>query len=154
LSLQELSNRLDDRFGVLTGGSRAALARHRTLRSLIDWSHELLSDSEKAVLRRVSVFAGGWRLDAAEYIGSGVGVDSHTVLDVLTGLVDKNLVLADTGNDETRFRLLDTVRHYAQDRLRESDEEQAVRDRHVDYFLDLAGALSTRRKPILNFRRS
>ena len=141
MSLEELSQRLDDRFGVLTGGSRTALPRHRTLRSLIDWSHELLGDAEKAVLRRASVFAGGWTLEAAERVCSGDGVDRSEVLDLLTSLADKNLVVAETQGDETRFGLLETVRHYAQDRLRESGEDEPVRDRHVEYFLDMAGRL-------------
>ena len=142
MSLEELSQRLDDRFGVLTGGSRTALPRHRTLRSLIDWSHELLSDAEKAMLRRASVFAGGWTLEAAERVCSGDGVDRGDVLDLLTSLADKNLVVAETHGDETRFGMLETVRHYAQDRLRESGEERA---RCViatsSFFLDMAGRL-------------
>ena len=96
MSMEELSQRLDDRFGVLTGGSRTALPRHRTLRSLIDWSHDLLGDAEKAVLRRASVFAGGWTLEAAERVCSGEGVDRSEVLDLLTSLADKNLVVAET----------------------------------------------------------
>ena len=141
MSIEELSQRLDDRFGVLTGGSRTALPRHRTLRSLIDWSHDLLGDAEKAVLRRASVFAGGCTLEAAECVCSGDGVDRSEVLDLLTSLADKNLVVAETQGGPTRFGLLETVRHYAQDRLRESSEEEPVRDRHVEYFLDMAGRL-------------
>ena len=110
---------------MLTGGSRTALPRHRTLRSLIDWSHELLSDAEKAMLRRASVFAGGWTLEAAERVCSGDGVDRADVLDLLTSLADKNLVAAETRCDETRFGMLETVRHYARDRLRESGEEES-----------------------------
>lgn len=141
MSMEELSQRLDDRFRVLTGGSRAALPRHRTLRSLIDWSHELLGDAEKAVLRRVSVFAGGWTLEAAEHVCRGDGVDSADVLELLTSLADKNLLAAETHDDETRFGLLETVRHYARDRLRDSGEDEPVRDRHVDYFLAMGGRL-------------
>ncbi|MDM0115972.1 tetratricopeptide repeat protein [Variovorax sp. J22R133] len=141
MSLQELSRRLDDRFGMLTGGSRTALPRHRTLRSLIDWSHELLDEPEKALLRRASVFAGGWTLQAAGQVCSGASVGHAEVLDLLTSLTDKNLVLAETQGDDTRFSLLETVRHYAQDRLRESGEEEAMRDRHVDFFLDMASRL-------------
>ena len=141
MSVQELSRRLDDRFGMLTGGSRTALPRHRTLRSLIDWSHELLGEAEQAVLRRASVFAGGWTLQAAESVCSGGSARRTEVLDLLASLTDKNLVLAETQGEETRFRLLETVRHYAQDRLRESGEDEPVRDRHVDFFLDMAGRL-------------
>jgi non-specific serine/threonine protein kinase len=141
MSLQELSRRLDDRFGVLTGGSRTALPRHRTLRALIDWSHELLDRAERAVLRRASVFAGGWTLEAAEHVCGGDGVGRTDVLDLLTSLTDKNLVLAETRGDETRFGMLETVRHYAHDRLRESGEEESMRDRHVAFFLSMAGRL-------------
>ena len=141
MSLEELSRRLDDRFGVLTGVSRAALPRHRTLRSLVDWSHELLGDAEKAVLRRASVFAGGWTLHAAECVCSGEGVDRAKVLDLLTSLTDKSLVVTETQGHETRFGLLETLRHYARDRLRESGEEESVRDCHLEYFLDIAGRL-------------
>ena len=136
MSLPELSKRLDDRFGVLTGGSRAALPRHRTLRSLIDWSHELLSDAEKAVLRRASVFVGGWTLASAEQVCAGGEVDQADVLDLLTSLTDKSLFVAETQGDETRFGMLETVRHYAQDRLRESGEDAEVRGRHLGHFLD------------------
>ena len=141
MSLDELSRRLDDRFGVLTGGSRTALPRHRTLRALIDWSHELLDRAERAVLRRASVFAGGWTLEAAAHVCSGDGVDRTDLLDLLTSLTDKNLVSAETRGDETRFGMLETMRHYAQDRLRESDEEESIRDRHVEFFLSMAGRL-------------
>jgi len=144
MSLEALSQRLDDRFRVLTEGSRTALPRHRTLRSLIDWSHELLSGPEKAVLRRASVFAGGWTLAAAEQIASGEGVAPGDLLDLLAALVDKNLVITQATqatDGDPRFKMLETVRHYAQDRLRESGEEVAVRDRHVQYLIGLAGAL-------------
>jgi non-specific serine/threonine protein kinase len=141
MSIEELSKRLDDRFGMLTGGSRTALPRHRTLRSLIDWSHDLLDDAEKAMLRRASVFAGGCTLEAAESVCSGNGVDRSDVLNLLTSLADKNLVVVETQGGPTRFGLLETVRRYAQDRLRESGEEAPVRDRHVEFFLDMAGRL-------------
>ena len=141
MSLEELSTRIGDRFAVLTGGSRTALPRHRTLRSLVDWSHDLLGDAEKAVLRRASVFAGGWTLEAAERVCSGDGVDRTGMLDLLTSLADKNLAVAETHADGTRFGMLETVRHYAQDRLRESGEAEAIRDNHVEFFLAMARAL-------------
>ncbi|WP_213957818.1 tetratricopeptide repeat protein [Variovorax sp. dw_954] len=141
MSLQALSHRLDDRFGMLTGGSRTALPRHRTLRSLIDWSHELLGAAEKVALRRASVFAGGWTLQAAEAVCSGGDIDRAEVLERLASLVDKNLVTIDMQGDESRFGLLETVRHYARDRLRESGEDEPLRDRHVEYFLAMAGRL-------------
>jgi predicted ATPase len=141
MSLEELSRRLEDRFAVLVGGSRTALPHHRTLRSLIDWSHELLGDAEKAMLRRASVFAGGWTLEAAARVCGGDGVDRADVLDLLTSLADKNLVATETRRDETRFGMLETVRHYARDRLCEAREEERMRDRHVEFFLDMAGRL-------------
>src|SRR5262245_10541780 len=146
MSLEELSRRLDDRFGVLTGGSLTALPRHRTLRSLIDWSHELLSDAEKAMLRRASVFAGGWTLEAAEHVCSGDGIERREVLDLLTSLSDKNVVVAETQGDVTRFGLLETLRHYAQERLRGSGEDETVRDRHVEHFLGMAARLLDQRQ--------
>ena len=141
MSIGELSRRIDDRFSLLTEGSRTALPRHRTLRSLIDWSHDLLNDAEKRVLWRASVFAGGWTLEAAERVCSGVHVDREKVLDILTSLADKNLVTVDTREEVTRFGMLETVRHYALDRLRESAEEDAVRGRHLEYFLQMAERL-------------
>ena len=116
--------RLDDRFGVLTGGSRTALPRHRTLRSLIDWSHELLGEPRRRCCGEPRCLPAAGRCEAAERVCSGDGVDRAEVLDLLTSLADKNLVVAETHGDETRFGLLETVRHYAQDRLRESGEEE------------------------------
>jgi predicted ATPase/DNA-binding winged helix-turn-helix (wHTH) protein len=145
MSLHELSQRLDDRFGVLTGGSRTALPRHRTLRSLIDWSHELLTVPEKVLLRRASVFAGGWTLEAVERVcaddGADGGIDQGDVLDLLTSLTDKSLVVAETRGSETVFRLLETVRQYALEQLQVSGEEAPVRDRHLAYFLQMAAGL-------------
>ncbi|MEJ8848244.1 ATP-binding protein [Variovorax rhizosphaerae] len=141
MSIQELDSRLADRFGMLTGGSRAALPRHRTLRSLIDWSHELLGAAERAVLRRVSVFAGGWSLQAAESVCSGGSVEGTEVLDLLASLTDKSLVMTETQGDAARFGVLETVRHYAQDRLRESGEDEATCNRQLAFFLDMAGKL-------------
>jgi len=143
MSLQALSARLDDRFRVLTGGSRAALPHHRTLRSLIDWSHALLSEQEQAVLRRASVFAGGWTLEAAERICSGDGVEAHAVLHLLSSLVDKNLVVTDSSAEEPRFSMLETVRHYARERLRDSGEEAPVNDRQVAYLSNIARGLDS-----------
>ena len=109
--------------------------RHRTLRSLIEWSYDLLEDSEKTMLGHASVFAGGWTAEAAECVCSGEGVHRSKVLDLLTSLADKNLFVNETGDGVTRFSMLETVRHYAQDRLQESGEEATVRARHLDYFL-------------------
>lgn len=140
LSVEEINTRLDNRFRLLTGGSRTALPRQQTLRALIDWSYDLLTEPEKILLRRLSVFSGGWSLEAAEQVcagedPSGGTIEDWEVLDLLTGLVDKSLALAETQEGHTRYRLLETVRQYARDRLLESGEGEAVRDRHRDYFV-------------------
>ena len=138
MSIDELNRHLDDRFVILTGGHRTALPRHRTLRSLIDWSYDILSAAEKTLLRRAAVFAGGLTADSAECVCAGAGVDRTDVLDILTSLTDKSLLVAETGEGGTRFGMLETMRHYASARLRESGEEEAVRVRHFEYFLALA----------------
>ncbi len=138
LSVEEINRRLDHRFRLLTGGSRAALPRQQTLRSLIDWSYDLLQDSEKLLLRRLSVFAGGWTLGAADRICAGDDVEDGEVLDLLTSLIDKSLVAADESEAGFRYRLLETVRQYARERFVESGGTEAIRARHRDYFLALA----------------
>jgi non-specific serine/threonine protein kinase len=135
MSIKELNGHLDDRFGILTGGNRTALPHHRTLRSLIDWSYDLLSAAEKTMLRRVAIFAGGFTVDSAECVCAGDGVDRGKVFDLLTSLTDKNILIAETHEDSTRFGMLESVRHYAWDRLRESGEEEPMRVRHRQYFL-------------------
>ena len=138
LSVEEIHRKLDQRFRLLTGGSRTALPRQQTLRSLIDWSYELLRELEQQLLQRLSVFAGGWTLDAAERVCAGDGVADRDVLDLLTSLVDKSLVVAEQSDGHYRYRLLETVRQYARDRLLESGDGEVARERHRDYFLALA----------------
>jgi non-specific serine/threonine protein kinase len=138
MSVEELSQRLDQRFALLTDGSRAALPRHRTLRSLIDWSYDLLNEAEQVLLRRVSVFAGGWTLARAEAICGGDGLEAAAVIELLASLVDKSLVLAEDRDGATRYRMLETVRQYALDRLRESGEQAQWQARHLASFLALA----------------
>jgi non-specific serine/threonine protein kinase len=133
LPLEQLAARLDDRFRVLTGGSRTSLPRQQTLRALIDWSYNLLSARERQTLHRLSVFAGGWTLEAAEAI-----CGEEDTLDLLTTLVDRSLVQYEEPQGQERYRLLETIQQYARDRLREGDEEEVVRTRHCDYFLTLA----------------
>src|SRR5206468_11310082 len=123
ISVGELSQRLNQRFALLTDGSRTALPRHRTLRSMIDWSYDLLTDVEQAMLRRVSVFAGGWTLAAAEHVCSGDEIERSNTIDLLASLVDKNLVGIEEHEGTTRYRMLETIRQYAFDRLREAGEE-------------------------------
>ncbi|MEV4099302.1 BTAD domain-containing putative transcriptional regulator [Nonomuraea sp. NPDC049649] len=134
MSADLLARRLDDRFQLLTGGSRTALPRHRTLRAVVDWSWDLLTEDERRVLRRLSVFAGGASLEAAERVCGGSGV-----LDVLTALIEKSLVLAD-GDGAPRFRMLDTIREYAAQRLAEAGETEQARRAHLAYFVELTEA--------------
>jgi predicted ATPase/class 3 adenylate cyclase len=131
LSPREIAEHLDERFRLLTAGSRTALPRHQTLRGLIDWSYELLSEPERALLRRVSVFAGGWNLAAAE------AVDADA-LELIGRLVDKSLVVADEEDGDTRYRLLETIRQYSLEKLGAVGEETIVRDRHRDFYVAIA----------------
>jgi predicted ATPase/DNA-binding winged helix-turn-helix (wHTH) protein/Tfp pilus assembly protein PilF len=138
LSVEELSRGLDHRFELLTGGSRTALPRHRTLRALINWSYDLLTDAEKAMLRTVSVFVGGWTLEAARKVFDVDQPDGSNVLDLLTSLVDKNLIAVDAHDGATRYSMLETVRDYARERLSETSEQARLQDRHLAFFLALA----------------
>ena len=138
LSIEEIDRKLDQRFLILTGGSRTALPRQQTLRSLIDWSYDLLNDRERRLLRGLAVFAGGWTLEAAEEVCAGDSVQDPDVLDLLTSLCDKSLVMVEQDNRSTRYRLLETVRQYARERLLESGSGAALRQRHRDYYLALA----------------
>jgi predicted ATPase/class 3 adenylate cyclase len=138
LAVEQIAARLDDRFRLLTGGSRTALPRHQTLRAAIDWSYDLLSQKERTLLHRVSVFAGGWTLEAAEAVCAGKHVKDHEILDLLTQLVDKSLVNTETIGGEVRYRTLETIRQYGQDRLLESGEATEIRTRHRTWYLDLA----------------
>ncbi|HEX6403952.1 MAG TPA: adenylate/guanylate cyclase domain-containing protein, partial [Pseudonocardiaceae bacterium] len=142
LASAHIAHRLGDRFQLLTGGSRAAVPRQRTLQASIDWSYELLSAGERALLRRLSVFTGGWTLDAAEWVCAGQGVDHGAVADLLTGLVDKSMVTAaEQGAEhgaEVRYGLLETVRQYGAARLAEAGEVDAVGERHFAYYVGLA----------------
>ncbi len=137
---EQIARALSDRFHLLTGGARTVTPRHRTLEASIEWSHELLGEGERALLRRLSVFAGGWTLEAAEQVCSGAGIDRNEVLDLLTGLVDKSLVTADDHGPQARYRLLETVRQYATTRLADAGEVQALRERHLAYHLGLVEA--------------
>ncbi len=136
-SVEELSRRLDQRFDLLTEGSRTALPRQRTLRALIDWSYDLLSDAERALLRRVSVFSGGWTLEAAEHVCRFDDAPGTEMLDLITSLVDKNLVLAEAPEKAPRYGVLETVRDYARGRLQESGEEERLKRRHLECYVSL-----------------
>jgi non-specific serine/threonine protein kinase len=135
LSVEQIAARLDDRFRLLAGGSRAAVPRHQALRAAVDWSFDLLSEPERATWRRLSVFAGGFTLEAAEAICAGEGVDEADVLDLLSRLVEKSLVVSEAMVSEARFRLLETVRQYAREKLMGSGEAADALRRHRDWFL-------------------
>jgi predicted ATPase/DNA-binding XRE family transcriptional regulator len=138
LPVEQIAARLDDRFRLLTGGGRTALPRHQTLKALVDWSHDLLADAERSLLRRLAVFSGGWALDAAEAVCAGDPLERHAVLDVLTALVDRSLVQAEAQEGDERYRLLETVRQYAGEKLLAAGEAATVRVRHRDWYLALA----------------
>jgi predicted ATPase/DNA-binding SARP family transcriptional activator len=177
LPVEQIAARLDDRFRLLTGGSRSALPRQQTLRATLDWSYELLAEPERVLMRRLSVFAGGWTLEAAEVICADFGfgildfgldptktsdspepltlpaipnpksqIQNDEVLDLLTPLIEKSLVVYEPGETGPRYRMLETVRHYFGERLLEAGEEEAIRGRHGEYFLALAEAAAPHRK--------
>jgi predicted ATPase/DNA-binding CsgD family transcriptional regulator len=152
LSLEQIAARLDDRFRLLTGGSRRAMPRHQTLHALIDWSYELLSDEEQTLFRRLSVFAGSWTLPACEAVcasesmlgspsaeGNAPVISSGDILDLLGGLVNKSLITVARVEDEVHgYHMLETIRQYAQEKLVAAGEAETLRDSHLDYFLNLA----------------
>jgi len=136
MPVERIAERLSDRFRLLTSGDRTALPRQQTLRALIDWSHDLLDEHERVLFRRLSVFAGGFTLDAVEKVGAGGDIAEADVVDLVSRLVEKSLVMRDAAGE--RYRMLETVREYAVERLRASDEMPATRDRHLHYYLALA----------------
>ena len=138
LSVEQLAARLDDRFRLLTGGDRAAAARQQTLRATLDWSHDLLREPGRTLLRRLAVFAGGWTLEAAEVVCAGDGLDEAEVLDLLAALVDHSLVVAEEHGGEPRSRMLETVRAYAAEQLAASGEAAALGRRHAAFFVTFA----------------
>ena len=147
LTPEQLAARLGDRFRLLTGGGRTALRRQQTLQATVDWSHDLLAEPERALFRRLAVFpggaTGGFPLEAAEAVGRrATRWRRRDVLDLLTGLVDKSLVLAEARGAEERYRLLETLRQYAEERLLQAGEAAAVRDRHAAWCLALGRAIA------------
>ena len=137
LSPEQIASRLDDRFRLLTGGSRTALPRQQTLQAAIDWSYDLLDEQEKVLFERLSVFQGGFTLEAAEAVCASPPLEAHRVLDLLSHLVDKSLVVAAEGRDGVRYRMLETLRQYGRERLAGGDTE-VVREAHALYFRDFA----------------
>jgi predicted ATPase/class 3 adenylate cyclase len=135
LPVRQLAQKLDERFRVLTGGSRTALPRQQTMRALIDWSHDLLSEPEQRLFRRLAIFAGGWMLDAAEAVCTDDTLDALDVTDLLSSLVDKSLVVAEAEN--ARYGLLESTRAFALEKLAQSGEHEALARRHAQWAADL-----------------
>lgn len=137
LTVEQLAARLDNRFQVLTSGSRTALPRHQTLHALITWSYDLLTAEEKVLLNRLSIFAGSWTLEAAEAICSGTIVGADRVMEIMQELIQKSMVVVETQDDVMRYYLLETIREYAAEKLYESGEAEALATRYSDWFLAL-----------------
>ncbi|MED5813738.1 LuxR family transcriptional regulator [Mycolicibacterium sp. 050232] len=142
LSAGEILEGLQDRFRLLTGGTRTAMRRQQTLRASVDWSYALLTEAERALLRRVAVFTSGFDLDGARSVGSGERVPRADVVELLGLLVDKSMVATENDRPATRYRLLEYVRQYAVEKLTESDDADLVRHRHRDFFIERAARLS------------
>jgi predicted ATPase/class 3 adenylate cyclase len=140
MSVEQISARLDDRFRLLTGGARTALPRQQTLRALVDWSYDQLLENERLLLCYLSVFAGSWNLEAAEEVCGGNDIETYDVLDLLTQLVNKSLVVVyeSSHSGETRYRMLETIRQYTREKLLESGGGEMVRKRHLAFFVRLA----------------
>jgi predicted ATPase len=149
LSVEQISQRLDDRFRLLTAGSRTALPRHQTLRAMIDWSYELLSPPERLLFCRLAVFVGDWSLEAAEAVCAGAGPGSESiegadVMDLLLRLVDKSLVVSEERGGQARYRMLETLHQFAGEKLAASGEQEALRSRHLEFFLRFSESAADR----------
>jgi predicted ATPase/class 3 adenylate cyclase/Tfp pilus assembly protein PilF len=145
LSVEEIAARLDDRFHLLASGTRTATPRQQNLRALINWSYDLLSDTERILFRRLAIFAGGWTLESAEAVCSGRAsedcsceLEAFDILDLLSHLVDKSLVVAEPQDGVERFRFLETIRQYSRERMIESGEAECLAERHAGYFCHMA----------------
>ena len=150
LAPAELARMLDERLRVLIGGERAAIGRHRTMRALIDWSYDLLSPAEQLLFDRLSVFAGGFTLAAAEAVCTGDGIDAGATFELLSSLVDKSLVVAERGVAATRYTMLESSREYGAERLRDRNEAQTIARRHAEEYLALAERLERSLQPTLD----
>jgi predicted ATPase/DNA-binding SARP family transcriptional activator/transcriptional regulator with XRE-family HTH domain len=140
LALEQIASRLDDRFALLTSGSRTALPRHRTLQATIDWSYDLLSSPEQVLFHRLSVFVGGFTLEAAEAVCGGEGIEESAILELLSYLVDKSLVTVEDRGKYARYRLLETIRQYAREKLHEVGESTRTRNQQLAFFLQFVEA--------------
>ena len=144
MSPAEIAARLDDRFRLLTGGRRAAVERHQTLRATVDWSFSLCSPTEQRVFARLGVFSGTFDASAAEAVAAGDGVEAWDVVDALASLVAKSMVVSDRGADGgTRYSMLETLRAYARERLDETDDADQWRRRHAEHYADFAEQAGT-----------
>lgn len=137
LTPEQIAARLDDRFRMLTGGSRTALPRQQTLHAMIDWSYSLLSEEEKTIFRRLAVFLGGWTLEAAESVCEGEDHGTN-ILDLLTRLVDKSLVFIEESTGAMRYHRLETIRQYSREKFFEMEDVETIRDRHLEYYVQFA----------------
>lgn len=144
LTVEQIAARLQDRFSLLRADQRVALPRHQTLRATLDWSYELLSDQEKILFQRLSVFAGGWTLEAAEAVCGGGKIKTSNIIDLLSHLIDKSIVWRQEHHGSARFYFLETIRVYAQDKLYSLNNAREVQIRHLNYFLKLAAEPYTR----------
>jgi predicted ATPase/class 3 adenylate cyclase/tetratricopeptide (TPR) repeat protein len=140
LTVADINARLKDRYKFLTGGSGVLQERQQTLRALVDWSHELLTESEQVVLRRLAAFSGGFDLAAAERVGGAEPIDDFDVLDILSSLIEKSLVMLDERDESARYRMLDTIRDYAGEKLAASGEAAETASRHCDHYFAMAKA--------------
>jgi predicted ATPase len=139
LAVEQVAERLEDSLKLLTGGDRTVAPRHQTLRATLDWSYELLSELERSLFGRLSVFAGGWTLEVAEAVGAGEGIEEGEVLDLLSGLVNKSMVVVEAADGSgLRYGMLEPVRQYGQELLAASGEADGVRRRHAFYYFALA----------------
>jgi predicted ATPase/class 3 adenylate cyclase len=136
LTLEKINERLNDRFKLLTGGERTALPRQQTLKSLIDWSYDLLSEPEKILWRRLAAFSGGWTMDAAEEVCSGALINKDDILDLLNNLIEKSIIIFDERKD--RYRMLETIKQYGQEKLKEVSEQDLMKNKHLLYYTELA----------------
>ena len=144
MSSAQLAERLDDIFDLLIGGARSAPPRHQALRATLDWSHDLLDADERAAFRRLSVFAGGFTLEAAERVAAGGDIKPASMLELLTRLADKSLLRVEHSQGDYRYHLLVTIRDYARDRLTEAGESDSVRRAHLNYFTELVETAAAR----------
>ncbi|HKX18428.1 MAG TPA: LuxR C-terminal-related transcriptional regulator [bacterium] len=144
LSVEQIAARLDDRFRLLTARSKGTLPRHQTLRATLDWSHDLLTEHERTLFRRLSVFTGGFTLEAAEQVCAAAGIVGADVLNLAGRLVDKSLVIVDERDRHARYRLLESVRQYGRERLDESGEAEIIQRQHRDWYLDFAERATTK----------